>query len=285
MSGGSPTVRRRRLGHALRSLRLSAGVNGDVAGEAVERTASWISRLEAGRVGIRTIDLRQLLDLYNVTDPIRRKELEDLAKEGQKRAWWSRYTDSLPESYSLFIGLEAEAVAQRVFTNSVVPGLLQTRSYCRATIEQGLLPTEKRSPQVIEKRVEARMTRQLLLQQQDPLRLSAIIDESVLHRSIGGAAVLRDQLGHLIEMAHQPFVDLRVLPFAHSDRIVLVTAFTVLSFPQDPDVVYVETATGGVYENESDVQLYMDIFRQLEAASLDAEASVAALRRALKGLT
>jgi len=284
MPGGSPTVRRRRLGQVLRELRTRAGVSGDQAGAIIERSGSWISRLEAGRVGVRLVDLRVLLELYGLTDAHRREELEDLAREGQQRGWWSKYADALPESYSLYIGLETEATSQLIYQNSVVPGLLQTESYCRAAIQQGLAPLERPDPAIVEKRVSARIRRQDLLERQDPPRLSVVLEESVLRRSIGGRDVIRLQISRLIDVARMPFVTLRLIPFAKTDQIILTTPFTVLSFVEDPDLVYLETATGGVYEHEDEVQLYRNIFEQLLRASLDAEATVAALREAQEGL-
>jgi transcriptional regulator with XRE-family HTH domain len=113
MEGGSPTVRRRRLGRTLRDLRIRAGLSGNAAGAAVERSGSWISRVESGRVGLRGLDLRPLLDLYGVHDQQRRDELEGLAREGKQRGWWSRYSDSLPEAFIVFVGLEAAAQSIR----------------------------------------------------------------------------------------------------------------------------------------------------------------------------
>jgi transcriptional regulator with XRE-family HTH domain len=285
MPDASPTVRRRRLGQALRDLRTQAEISGDQAGAAVERSGSWISRLEAGRVGIRLVDLRLLLQLYGLTDPSRKEELEGLARQGQQRGWWSRYADALPESLLLYIGLEAEATSQCLYSNSVVPGILQVEDYSRATLRQGLLSADKRDPEIIEKRVKARMARQELLKRNEPPHLTAVLEESVLLRPIGGVDVFRRQLEYLVMAARLPFLDLRVLPFASSVRSFLVTSFTILSFEADPDIVYIETAAGGVYEHEEEVQLYKEIFQQLGQASLDAEASVAALRRAQERLT
>ena len=53
MADGSPTVRRRRLGLILRSLREKAGMTGEEVGAAIERSGSWVSRVETGRVGLR----------------------------------------------------------------------------------------------------------------------------------------------------------------------------------------------------------------------------------------
>jgi transcriptional regulator with XRE-family HTH domain len=282
MPTGGPTVPRRRLGQALRDLRERAGMTGDEVGSAVERSGSWVSRLEAGRVGLRTRDLGDLLDLYQLTDPGRRAELTQLARESHRRGWWSKYADAISESYAIYIGLEAESRSQLIYDNVVVPGLLQTEAYCRAVLRQAVLRIK---PDLIEKRVAVRMARQEQLASVDAPELHIILDEAVLHRSIGGREVLRDQLNHLLRTVQERPLDLRILPFANSERMVIATAFTILTFEHDPDIVYVETATGGVYEHEDEVAAYREVFNLLQNATLDAKGSVALLRQALEGLT
>jgi transcriptional regulator with XRE-family HTH domain len=282
MPPGGPTLPRRRLGQALRDLRERAGLTGDEVGSAVERSGSWVSRLEAGRVGLRTRDLGDLLDLYQLADPGRREELTQLARDSHRRGWWSKYADALPESYAIYIGLESESRSQLIYDNGVVPGLLQTEAYCRALLRQAV-PLVK--PDLVEKRIAARMARQDQLFLSDAPELHVVLDEAVLHRSFGGRNILRDQLAHLVGATEKPFLDLRVLPFSNSEHSVLATSFTILLFERDSDIVYVETATGGVYEHEEDVPRYHEIFTHLLDATLDAEESVAALRQAQERLT
>lgn len=220
-----------------------------------------------------------MLIAYGVTDSALRQELESLARDGQKRAWWSRYSDALPESYNLYIGLEAAAVSQRIYSNAVVPGLLQTGEYCRATMRQGLIPAGRRRDEINKKRVEVRLKRQEQMRMAWP-RLDVILDESVLLRPLGGVAVLRDQLSHLLRLADHPAVHLRVLPFAHYDRIVFPSTFTLLGFASDPDVAYIETAAGGVYPDQSEIDSFASLFRQMKEVALDEEASADFIRGA-----
>ncbi|GIG87116.1 hypothetical protein Pen02_20520 [Plantactinospora endophytica] len=42
--------------------------------------------------------------------------------------------------------------------------------------------------------------------------VSAVLDESVLRRPVGGPALMRGQLKHLGELLRRPNVDVRVLP-------------------------------------------------------------------------
>jgi len=279
VESGSPTLRRRRLGRALRSLRDKAGLTGDEVGARIERSGSWISRVEAGRVGLRVRDLRDLLDLYQLDDPHRRAELEALAKEGKQRGWWSQYSDDIAESYAILIGLEADARGLLAYENTVVPGLLQTADYCRAIIRQYARPAV--SLEVLETRVHVRMVRQERLRQAGPQVLRFILDESVLHREIGGRRVLRDQLVYLAEAAALGRVDLRIIRFSAGDYVVPKASFMIIQFGNDPDVVYLENylGGGGVFEDGIEEALeYRSIFSMLTAAALDPVASAALIR-------
>ncbi len=68
----------------------------------------------------------------------------------------------------------------------VVPGLLQTDEYARAVIEVG---ADISAPHIIQRRLALRMARQAVLTREPPPRLSVVLDESVLHREIGGRDV------------------------------------------------------------------------------------------------
>ena len=73
-----------------------------------------------------------------------------------------------------------------------------------------------------------------------------VIDESVLYRPVGGAAVMQGQLAHLLEMSERPRVSVQVLPTDVGAHVGLLGAFVILSFPDDaPDMVYFESPDHG----------------------------------------
>src|SRR6185295_17380404 len=176
VAGVSPTVRRRRLGLILRGLREKANLTGDEVGTAIERSGSWISRVETGRVGLRGRDLNDLLELYQVNDRALSDELHSLAREGKQRGWWSKYADSLFGQYATYIGFESEAAELLVYETLIVHGLLQTEEYARAIFGAAMPPN---SGDAIERKVKVRMARQELMVRQRALKLWAIMDESV----------------------------------------------------------------------------------------------------------
>ena len=195
MAGVSPTVRRRRLGLILRGLREKARLTGEEVGAAIERSGSWVSRVETGRVGLRGRDLNDLLELYHVDDRALSDELLSLAREGKQRGWWSKYADTLFGPYATYIGFESEAAELLVYETLIVHGLLQTEEYARALFSATIPRTRPRRSNA---RCGSGWSVRQLLTRPNPLRLWAIFDESVLQRRIGGPTVLRSQMKHLL---------------------------------------------------------------------------------------
>ncbi len=277
MEGGSPTLRRRRLGLALRELRERAGLTGEAAAAALDRSPSWISRVESGRVGVRARDLRDLFETYGLNDRAARAELEDLAQEGKRRGWWSRYAEALSESYAVYIGLEDEATSLSIYHNVAVPGLLQSEDYARAILSLALPPL---ASTILDARVDVRMARQRLLTKEPPLRVTAVIDEAVLYRAYGSHTILREQLGALVNAARLPSLDLRVVPFAQAQQVIVFGSFSIMNFAEDPPLVYIETLAGGLYGSGDTLQAHQQVFDRVLAAALGPEESIAAIERA-----
>jgi transcriptional regulator with XRE-family HTH domain len=272
VTDGSPTVRRRRLGLILRGLRERAGLTGEEVGATVERSGSWVSRVETGRVGLRGRDLTDLLKLYKVDDPLLAEELLSLARAGKQRGWWSKYADTLAGPYATYIGFESEAAELLVYETMVVHGLLQTEGYARAMFTTAEPPTPD---DVVERKVAVRLARQRLLTNPNPLKLWVVLDESVLQRQIGGPDVLAEQLDRLLTIGQLPNVTIQVVPFDAGPHPGLIGSFTLVRFPSphDPDIVYIEGVTGDIFAESDDTLLYQDIFDHLRAAALSPAAS------------
>jgi len=281
VTNGSPTGARRRLGLRLRRLRDDVGITGEEAAAAVDRSASWISRIESGQSGLRARELRDLLDLYRVDDDTQRADLEALAETGRRRAWWSKYTESLPQPLVRYIGFEAEARSIIVYQDTVVPGLLQTTEYMTEIHESAVPPLH---PKVLKDRIEARQRRQQLLDTPGGPHLTAIVDEPVLRRVYGTTGCLQRQLQHLLTVSERDSIDVRVVPFA-ATRIQLDHGFTLLRFDSAPPVAFLETIRGGFLEEGPDAdETYGMIVDRLTEATLSAADSRSAMRRALRDL-
>jgi transcriptional regulator with XRE-family HTH domain len=273
MAGGGPTVRRRRLASELRRFREQAQLTIDEVGEKLECSASKVSRIETGHVGVTPRDARDMLELYGVRGE-EQEQLVQLAREARKRGWWHAYNEVFTGA---FVGLEADASSLRAYQALLVPGLLQTECYAQAVI-RAMRPDAEDGE--IERRVAARTTRQRLLREAHPPEYWAIIDEAVLHRVVGGPAVMAEQFTRMTEISQQPHVTIQVIPFSAGAHAGMEGPFVILGFPDraDTDVVYVDSTSDGMYlEMESDVRRYTLMFDHLRAAALRPDDSIAAI--------
>lgn len=260
---------RRELGDELRRLR-GERRGADVAG-ALGWSESKLSRIETARTGISDADLERLLRLLAVhADEWER--LRELAARGRARVWWAPYRSSVAERYDEYVAFEAEAATICEWEAQVVPGLLQTDEYAHAVIEVG---ADVHDPETLQRRTALRMARQSVLTREPPPRLCVVLDESALHREVGGRAVLRRQLQRLYDASHRPGIELRVLPFSAGAHAALGEAFVIFGFADDrAAVVHSEDLVGGqLRTKEADVQVYRDAFADLRARALSVAAS------------
>jgi len=251
--------------------------------DAAERcgwSGARLSYLETGQRPVLAEDLDVLLPLYDVPKT-ERQPYYDAVERSQAEGWWGRYEQLIGAWTQKYIGLEQGAAEIRTFEPVVVPGVLQTSGYASALMRSGIRP---RSEREVSRLVELRLARQTILTRADePTRLDAIIDESVLHRSTGDPGVLAAQLEHLARMAKLPNVTLRVLPIEGGLQLFSTGPFAILSFPGDqPEpLVYLENRAGAFWVEEFDsVERFFLGFDGLSKAALDPEASLATVREA-----
>jgi len=211
-------------------------------------------------------DVRDLCDLYGVTDEAERDRMMTLAVEGKRQAWWQSYD----LNYETYVGLEADALVISAFQSSVVHGLLQTAEYARAGHE-GAMP--RFSSERIDMYIEAKLIRQGMLVRDNPPRLAVVLDEAALHRMVGGRLVMAAQLAKILEMSVLPNVVVQVLPFERGAHRALESNFTVLELPSPtPGVVFIEGLMGSIYlERHEDLKKSHEIFRRLQSIALSPE--------------
>ncbi len=243
----SPTVRHKRLTAELRRLRSESGLTRDEVAARLDWHPTKITRIETGqwtRLNLR--DVRDLLDIYGLTDDGQREALFQLARESRQKGWWHSYGDVLPSEYAHFIGLEAEAASLRTYQQVLVPGLLQAEDYARAVI-RAFRPHD--SAEDIDRRVAVRHQRQRRVTEERSLHFSAILGEGVIHQHVGDREVTVAQLRFLAEANGLPNVMIQVLPYAAGAHGAMVGSFEILGFPDpiDPDVVYLENMSSALF--------------------------------------
>ncbi|MBX9366495.1 helix-turn-helix transcriptional regulator [Streptomyces sp. WAC04114] len=276
------TTRRRQLGAMLRKLRARQGLTLEEAGRRVDVSKATVSRYETQSGPVKWILVDALCREYGATET-ERDAIVKLAKEAKQQGWWSSFADAIPESMNLLLTLEDEAVSENHFSCVYVPGLLQTRAYSTALQRANEVPL---GPSEIERLVDIRMKRQEILTRTKPLRLWAILDESVIRRVVGSPRLMREQLDRLLEANESPHITLQVLPFSQGAHAAALGSFVIIGGPQPAlDVVYVDFHTGSLFlEKEAELERYRLAFEYLRAQALDMEASSALIHRARKEL-
>lgn len=261
------TARLKRLGSALRALRVASDLTVDQVGESLNWSGSKVSRIETAKQIVSPDDVRELVTRYGL-GPDEIEKYVAIARKAKERDWWHKYDDVLPEWFEGYLGLEAEASKISTYESDLVPGLLQTEQYAAALLAAFPLRT---TPEEMERAVDLRRERQARLVEENPLILDAVISETVLRRPIGGPEVMCQQLEHLKEMTQRPNITLRLLPFGAGEHPGLDGAFSVLEFPDPEDgrIVTVETMTSTLYvERTRDVGTYRLAFDQVRSVAL-----------------
>lgn len=268
---GSPTVKRRRLSAELIRLREQAGLTHDEVAKRLEWSRGRLTHMEQNKWVLPDIgNIRLLLDVYGVTDAAVREAIFDLARQSRERGWWSKYKDVFGGSLP---GFEAEATQVRTVELVTIPGLLQTAGYATAIFQAGQVLDRT----AVQRRVEARLARQAILDRTNPPQIWAVIDEAALRKMVGGPAAMAEQLGHLVNMATRSNIAVQVLLDSTGAHAAMGSGFVILDFAGelDPSIVYLETPTDNLFlERPEEVQAYTLTFNRVVAAALTVEESV-----------
>jgi len=260
------TMRGRWLGTRLREYREASGLKGAQVSERIARAVSTLSRWESGDLIPYPGELYYMLELYGVRDD----ERETLMRHAEEARRPGPSAVDMSVAVADHVWLEGRAWRVETFQTTLVPGLLQTADHARAVLMARL---RSASPERVAGAVAARELRQRRLAGERPLELSAILDEAVLRRAVGGPEAMRAQLRYLSERAALPHVEIRVIPFAAGAHASLTSGFEVLRFRDEHDVVVLETRGGVMYFERAET--FSEVLRELRAVALSAQDSAA----------
>ncbi|MFJ2268541.1 Scr1 family TA system antitoxin-like transcriptional regulator [Streptomyces sp. NPDC087849] len=258
------------FGARLRRLREERGWTQDHVGALVGCTGRHISALETGRKSptlpfSRRVDVA--LDTTNTADSF-------------EREWREIKHGNLLEGFPEYVGYEGRATEIRLFQIGIVPGLLQTPEYAKA-LANGHVWRGSITPEQAEERVSFLAQRQSALARARPPMLIVVLDESCIHRPIGGPAVMDSQIQKLAEFAALPNTILQVAPFDIGERRPFNLPVNLLTLPDRSMVSYAESHSQGNVDRESaSVLPLLTAYHQLQAEALSQAASVAMIKQA-----
>jgi transcriptional regulator with XRE-family HTH domain len=257
----------------LRRMREEAGLTREQAAEVLSCTTSKIGDLETGRSGAKPIELAALLDRYGITGDDR-EDLIEFARTSQTRRRRGGHWVTIPSSHRRFLDLESQATSAIFYSGEIIHGMLQTEGYAQSLLRWNNL----HEPEVLERMLKLRMGRSAALSRTDrpPLRLWCILGEAALRSGVGGAAVMREQLEHLITMTtlHDNVV-VQVLPLGSGVHAYIGLTATLYDFPPPaPRMLHFDgSAYSAFQDNEAEVAPAAHIMDLLRAKALGHEAS------------
>ncbi|MBW1596399.1 helix-turn-helix transcriptional regulator [Streptomyces sp. JJ38] len=219
------------------------------------------------------------------TDPPPRALAEaiDLALEADGEItdlWWHMTRETYVDWVRAFMEKQARAVKILEYTAQSVPGLLQTPAYARITLREGLPHLNEEE---LDRQIEARISRRVLLEGDDPPFLWAVLDQAALRRQVGEKVTMHEQLSHLLSMAKRRHITLQVLPFEAEQHPITGGSLTLLSLPDGPDVAYLEGYDSGeLVELPDRVTRYAHAYDLLQVHALPPAASERLIRDTMK---
>ncbi|WP_181870993.1 helix-turn-helix domain-containing protein [Sphaerisporangium album] len=245
--------------YELRRYRVEAGLKQSELAERIGYTTSMVGMIETARRS----PAKRFAELCD-----RALGLDGVMTRLCAIARW----ETVPEHFRDWMEVEQDATVLRSWDPLLIPGLFQIEEYARRVIEgEPGLTSEQR-----DQHVASRLRRKSILTREKPPVVISLIDESVLHRPLGGREAMRKQLDYLLELSQSPKVTIQVVPYSAESTSGMLSAFTLAELQGSPHIVYVESsARGQVLDDRATL---MQITARYEAIRAEAHARYLSLQ-------
>ncbi|MBP2321926.1 transcriptional regulator with XRE-family HTH domain [Kibdelosporangium banguiense] len=281
--GATPIVQQRRLRTELRKAREEALLTQKTVASDLGWSLSKVIRLETGATSFALSDVMALLHYYKITEPARVDDLLGIARSSGE-SWWDAYREYYSQKFLNFLAYEDSASAIRQFQTLAIPGLLQTRGYATAVFSGYAY-----DPQRQQRAIDVRLRRQKLLDD-DGLKISIILDQAVILRWVGDAAVMKEQLIRLktVGETRKGPTSIRIVPFTAGFSMSMKGSFTVFEYDSENNDYIVNAEEPNkdvrVLDTPEATSSYVEAFLNLEDIALSKEESSALIDAAINDL-
>jgi transcriptional regulator with XRE-family HTH domain len=280
-SRNDPSALRWLIGVELKRYRERAHKTLDEAAERLKRSNAKVSNMESGKYRQNVTEVARLLEFYGV-DPADIDRILRLADSDADGTWWAAWSDLVPDWLRTFVGLEGLADEEFSYEPIALNALLQTESYAAALSSGSPRVRQDSADRIAELRIERQRR---LTSSTNPLKLHAVVEESTLHRPVGGPKTMRGQLQHLITLSELPNVELQVIQTAAGVHSGHTGQFVLLSFRDFRDIGYVEMQEGAIYvQDDRQLRAYKLSTESLRAAALGPSETIDLISSRIKEL-
>jgi transcriptional regulator with XRE-family HTH domain len=193
--------------------------------------------------------------------------------------WHHARRQHRPDWLRDYLDLEVHAIEIKNFQTYFIPGLLQTECYAEALITAEQVDD-------VEKLVATRLARQTILTRESPPPpiLWVLLDEAAITRPFGGAAVMGEQLTHLLKATEQPHITIQIVPASAGAYWGLNGGFNIVT-QEDGEVAYVEAQLGGrLVEDGTELRSLRLRYDRIRARALPVDSSRQMIASAMEAL-
>lgn len=270
---------RESVAQRLRELRLDAGITGSELASRCDWSHPKTYRIENARTPPSLDDIRRWCGACGVPDQAGDIIAQSRNAESMYVEWRRKTRAGLKQLQNSYLPLFKSTKLFRVYSATLVPGLLQTEGYAT-----GLLSsiTEFRDiPDDVAEAVAARLTRSQILHEPGR-RFVLLIEEAALRHQVSDSDAMAAQLGHLLTAGALSSVALGIIPMSTTGRSIWpMETFHVY----DDTLVSVELLSARVTVTQpSEIALYEDAFDQLRAIAVYGADARALIVKAIEAL-
>ncbi|MCX4964139.1 helix-turn-helix transcriptional regulator [Streptomyces sp. NBC_00654] len=229
---------------------------------------TYLSEIEHGNRRMPA-DLAKHVDRVLGTDGFFERRCEDVrqAKRGAHAAFFAPVA-------------EAETRARTIdqWSGTLIPGLLQTRSYAHAVIRS---THSLDTPEEAKAKIDARLERARLFD--DPKRPEywVVLHECLIRQPIIAPMEMAEQLDQIAALVRRGRIVTQILPWNGPTRPLTELPLLLLDFDSEPPLLYTEGPYHGqIIDDPSIVMHYRKAYDRLRAAALPPEVSLALIEQA-----
>lgn len=183
--------------------------------------------------------------------------------------------ERIPTFAQGLVDIEQEAVSILSYETQMMPGLLQTKDYCRASFDSRFPRFED---ETAEQWVNSRIERQQIWQRRQPPFGHFILEEGILRTALGGTDVMREQIRALREYSDLDHVGIQIMPMGRVPHAGLAGPMLLLENPDHDHMVYLEVQRASfLVDDPAEVSVYQLKYGMLRSQALSPEESACLL--------
>lgn len=255
------------FGAVLKALREAGGFTQEELAARVRYSPAYVAKIEQGRrFPPETLPGKA----GEALGPVAGKVLAAAAKTLRRKA-------GLASWFLQWAGIEEEAITLYAYECRGIPGLLQTEGYIRALFERQLPPL---TPDQIERQVAARTERQRLLSERPNTAFSFIIEQCIFERHVGGTAVTKAIIDHVLELGRRTNVEIQIMPTRQEDHTGVDGQMYLAESAGNQWFGYVEGhRSSALITAPGEVSILLQRYGKLRSQALDCRATVGLLEQ------